>query len=584
MKKIIGLICLFFVLAVGQGFAQTAGEVQKTGRDIEIDKSIRTIIEKEKKPVKIEKPSLPEEPGLEGLPETKTLIKKITITGVNLVPQYKLDEIIAMYQGKELSVREMKEAADRITEAYRQRGFITSRAFLPPQKIEEGVMEIRAVEGVTGSVDISGNRYFKNLLIERTLGLTPGVPFNFTSLQEGLRKMNEHPDRHAKAVLVPGKEPGTTDVKIEVKDSLPLHVAFDYDNFGSRLIDQDRFRTTIMHNNLLGQGDIFSFQYQFGEGENYRLLGARYLYPIGETFTAGFHAFRSKVDLRKEAEDLHSRGKSSLYSIFLNQNIFHTENTDIELNYGFDYNDIFNFQLGDEISRDRLRMLRLGLDIDATDAYGRNIINNDLRFGIPHMFGGLDSVDARASRDGAGGKFIKDELYLMRLHRMPWESVLLWKNHIQISPYILPASEQFQLGGIANVRGYAPAEAVGDEGYSMVWEWSFPFYFIPRDWTIPFLRKAQDPDIDIRGEGQLPSGYKLYDTLRFDLLYDWGHTHLHRPLIGEEKHKTLRSAGFGLRFNLPEHFSCRIDFSWPLDNTPSDNQHMHQWIEISTMF
>jgi hemolysin activation/secretion protein len=566
MKKIFCVCVLFLVFAARQGYAQTAGEVQKTGRDIEMEQSIRSVLEKEKKPVEIEKPALPQEAGLESVSETKTLIKKISVTGVTLVPQYKIDEIIALYQGKELTVREMKEAADRITDAYRQRGFITSRAYLPPQKIEEGIMEVRAVEGVTGTIEITGNRFYKNLMIERNLGLISGVPFNFKTLQEGLRKLNEQPDRHAKAVLVPGKEPGATDVKVEVKDSLPLHVAFDYDNFGSRLIDQDRFRTTLMHNNLLGQGDIFSFQYQLGEGENYRLLGVRYLYPLGETFTAGFHAFRSKVDLRKESEDLHSRGKSSMYSIFLSQNIFHTENTDIELNYAFDYNDIFNFQLGNEISRDRLRMPRLGLGVDITDAYGRSIVNNDLKFGIPDMFAGLDSVDARASRDGAGGKFIKDELYLMRLQKMPWETVLLWKNHIQISPYILPASEQYQIGGIANVRGYPPAEAVGDEGYSMVWEWSFPFYFIPRDIKVPF------------------SGSKLYDAMRFDFLYDWGHTHLHRPSAGEEKHKTLRSTGFGLRFNLPENFSCRIDFSWPLDNMPSDNQRMHQWIEISTLF
>jgi hemolysin activation/secretion protein len=566
MKKIFCICVLLLFFTFREGFAQTSGEIQKTEKDIEMNKAMRSILEREKKPVEIEDSTPPPEPVLEGLPATKTLIKKISVSGVNLVPQYKIDEIIAMFQGKELSVREMKEVADRITDAYRQRGFITSRAYLPPQKIENGIMDIRAVEGVTGSVEITGNKFFNNLLIERNLGLVKGDPFNFKTLQEGLRRVNEHPDRHAKAVLVPGNDPGETDVKVEVKDYLPMHVAFDYDNFGSRLIDRNRFRTTLMHNNFLGHGDIFSFQYQLGEGENYRLLGARYLYPLGDTFTAGFHAFRTKVDLRRESEDLHSRGKSSLYSIFLNQNLFETENTNIELNYGFDYNDIFNFQLGDEISRDRLRMLRLGLDIDVTDIYGRNIVNNDLKFGIPDMFGGLDSVDARASRDGAGGKFIKDELYLMRLQKMPLESVLLWKNHIQISPYILPASEQFQLGGIANVRGYPSAEAVGDEGYSMTWEWSFPFYFIPRDTKVPF------------------SNFKLYDALKFDFIYDWGHTHLHRPLTGEEKHKTLRSAGFGFRFSLPENFSCRIDFAWPLDNMPSDNDRMHQWIEISTIF
>ncbi len=137
---------------------------------------------------------------------------------------------------------------------------------------------------------------------------------------------------------------------------------------------------------------------------------------------------------------------------------------------------------------------------------------------------------------------------------------------MQLSPYILASAEQFQIGGIANVRGYPPAEAVGDRGYSMTWEWSLPPYFIPRDLKVPFSKAM------------------VYDAFRIAMFYDWANTRLRRPTGTEQKDRTLRSAGCGMRFNLPEDFSIRLDFDWPLDNTPSDSNHMHSWFQVSKSF
>jgi hemolysin activation/secretion protein len=152
------------------------------------------------------------------------------------------------------------------------------------------------------------------------------------------------------------------------------------------------------------------------------------------------------------------------------------------------------------------------------------------------------------------------------LQKLPFSSTLLWKNQIQLSPYILSAAEQFQVGGIINVRGYPPAEVVGDEGYAMTWEWSIPPYLISKKIKVPL------------------SQARLYDALRLVTFYDWANTRLRRPIVTEEKNKTLTSAGWGVRFNLPENFSLRAEFAWPLDNTPTDGDHMHTLFQVSKEF
>jgi len=261
MKKGI-IIFLAFGLIAGlslSGLAQTASQVGKTTMDIEKEKELREKIEKkEKKPV-IEK-RLPEPEGLPPEGE-KVLIKTITVTGVTLLAQKEIDEIIAEFQNKEISLREMQKAADLITDSYRIKGYVTSRAYLPPQKIEEGILEIRVVEGITGDIEIKGNQYFKTSLYRKQIRLKKGDPFDYELLRKGLSRINQLADRNAKAVLMPGKEAGSTDILLEVQDRLPIHIGLDWDTFGSRYIEKDRYRVTLTHNNLLGLDDIFSLQY-----------------------------------------------------------------------------------------------------------------------------------------------------------------------------------------------------------------------------------------------------------------------------------------------------------------------------------
>lgn len=567
--KIILLIFILWIASpVMSAFAQPpAQEMSGEERRRELEKQAEELRQKiEKKPeapqVKEELP--PPKPGLES--KEKVLVKQINVIGATLIKEKEINKIIAGLQGKEVTITELQKTADKITDAYRQKGYITSRAYLPPQKIAQGIVEIRILEGLMGNVEVKGNHYFKTRLLRNKITLKKGAPFDYDLLRRNLVKINEHPDRSSRAVLVPGKEAGTTDIVLEVKDRLPLHAGFSVDNFGSRYIKKQRYSTQFTHNNLLGFDDKLTFQYQFAQQGRYMLKNIRYLLPATSKLDLGLYAAFSRVKLDQDFEDADARGKSQLYGLFANVDLIDKENFDLTLNLGFDYKDIINYQNQRATSHDRLRVAKTGFESDLTDNFGRTLFTYEFDYGIPDMWGGLKKQDINASRTGAGGKFVKNNINLLRLQKLPFSSTLLWKNQIQLSPYILSAAEQFQLGGIINVRGYPPAEMVGDEGYSMTWEWSIPPYFVPRKIKVPL------------------SQAKLYDALRFVTFYDWGNVRLRRPIVTEEKNKTLRSAGWGVRFNLPENFSLRAEFAWPLDNTPTDSDHLHTLFQVSKEF
>jgi len=569
-KLFLSITCFLFVFPLAVSLAQPPPGQQMSGetrtRELEQEsKELRKQIDTPKK-----SPAVKEElPGSQAplISEEKVTVKKMDVVGATLIPETEINKITALILGKEITITELQKNVDKITDLYRNKGYITSRAYLPPQKIEQGVIEVRILEGLMGNVEIKGNRYFKTKLLRNMITLKKNSPFNYEALRKDLVKINQNPDRLSKAILMPGKETGTTDILLEVQDKLPIHAGFSWDNFGSRYIDEQRYAVQVTDNNLLGLDDKLTFQYQLAQSSRYFLKNVRYLLPVGQQTEMGFIAAFSRVKLGKEFEDTDARGKSQVYGLFANRSLIDKENFDLTLNLGFDYKNIVNYQFQTVTSHDRLRVAKIGFESDSTDNFGRTLFTYEFDYGIPDMWGGMKAKDINASRSGAGGKFIKNNINLLRLQKMPFSSTLLWKNQIQLSPYILSAAEQYQLGGIINVRGYPPAEVVGDKGYSMSWEWSFPPYLVPKNIGVPFSKA------------------KFYDALRIVTFYDWGNVHLKRPIAGsEQKNKTLRSAGCGLRFNLPEDFSVRLEFAWALDNTPSDSNREHTWVQITKNF
>jgi hemolysin activation/secretion protein len=548
--------------------AQEVGREQAGKSRIDKEKLLRERIEEEKLPPQIEEKLPPV--SLPVSRDEKAFIKNINVTRVTLIDSREISGIIAPFENKELSLAEMQKVVDLITDAYRKKGYVTSRAYLPPQKIAGGALEIMAIEGITGDLEIKGNRFFRSELIKKSISLRKGEPFNYNLLRKSLSRLNEHPDRKIKAVLVPGKDPGSTDIVLEVTDKLPIHPGVSWDNYASRYVRKNRYSATLKHNNLFGFDDIFSLQYETSDANDSHVNSASYILPVTDKTRVGLSMSQSSLELGQEYKDLNARGKSREYNLFAVHELMNNDDLTLRLNTGFRYLDSFNFQSGFETSRDRLRVLKIGLDMDYSDSWlggGRTIFSPETNLGLPDFMGGLEKKDPdHASREGAGGKYIKTTLDFLRLQKLPFSTSLLWKNRVQISPYVLTASEQEQLGGISNVRGYPSGEYVGDQGYTTTFELLLPPYGLPKEIKVPFSKAT------------------FHEAFKLALFYDWGWAQLHRPQPEERKEGTLSGAGIGFRLNLPENFSLRADLAWSLSKKPSDDDNFHPWLSISKEF
>jgi len=84
----------------------------------------------------------------------KVLVKKITVTGNTVISSGELSALARPCEGRELQFSDIRTVAERITHVYRSRGYLTSRAYIPPQDLEGGVVEIRILEGKLGGVKV----------------------------------------------------------------------------------------------------------------------------------------------------------------------------------------------------------------------------------------------------------------------------------------------------------------------------------------------------------------------------------------------------------------------------------------------
>jgi hemolysin activation/secretion protein len=545
------------------GGVERARELQQQSQ------ALQKEVEKPKEVTKATENAPTETPEAANAP--KMLVKKINVVGVTLFPAAKIKAITSPFENKELTLKGIQKIADLITDLYRKKGYITSRAFVPPQKIENGVLEIKVLESKVGKIQVKGNHYFSAHYINSYMTLKKGEAFNYIDLKHDLVNVNEHPDLSVKAVLTPGETPGSTDIILNEKDNLPIHVSIGYDNFLSYYLDRNEYTYTFTDNNLLGHGDILSVQYNRAvESDLYYYYSGRYSYPVTHSLDLGFFYSRSNMLLGRNLLSIDSSGESKMYSLFATQNLIKNENLKVNLNFGFDYKDVDNYLNGDLSSRDYLRIPRVGFDFDMADDFGRTVISDDFNYGVPGIMGGtkgdLDANDTPTSRTGASGSFALDTLNLLRQERLPFDTSLLWKNQLQFSTSKLTETEEFQAGGPANNRGFGPADVVGDAGYAMSWEFAVPPYFIPKYYQLPYFKTS------------------MYNAFRFIGFYDWTNVHSNSVQSGENKNTTLGSAGCGARFNIAENFYARYEIAWPVQDTSSDGKSVHQWLQFTVTF
>jgi len=529
---------------------------------------------KPKPKVKIEKEEEEEVPRAEA--EKKTFIRKIDVVGNIIIPPKIIDKIVLEYENRELTLSDLMELADKITAIYVSKGYLTSQAYVPPQKVEDETAIIEVLEGEYGEFDIEGCRYTRETIVKKRLKKKPGKIFNYTELRKDLMYLNENPDRIVTAAMVPGKSDKTTDFKIRVKDRPPIHAGYEINNTGTKVTGLWRNIYRLEDTGLFLYDDTFLARYIHSENHNLRGVAANYTLPLNE-FGAkfGVSASHFRVNVGHDFEDLLVKSRSTSYSFYLQHPVFDFDWLSGKMDTSLDIKEGRTEAMPDwgqrveRSSRDRLRIVKTGITMEESDEWGRFVMRNELSWQPENFLGSCDNISSTgdasindpdgdgigpgendSSRQNADGSFMKYSFRLSRLNRLPFSSILLLNLEGQATNNLLYGSEQHRIGGTYTVRGYNEGAALGDYGANASAEVRFPFHIIPKDFNI--------------------CGANLRQTVQGVGFVDWGFVHAKTPVTQttapQRNNNTMVGTGFGLRLDFMNCITGRFDIAWPVGN------------------
>ncbi len=460
-------------------------------------------------------------------------VSQIQTNGMTLIKADEITGITAPYLNRPLTESDLKALLGEINQQYRDKGFMTSFAYLPKQPAGGDVLVIAAVEGTLGEITLEGYQAFRPQRIAWHIPQRPGDYLNVTELENTLNTINRNNPYRLKARLSKGKQFGQTHLHLDVLEPSRWQVTPTFDNQGRTFTGLYRWGVDVQNRSLTNRGDALFAKWQGSYGAQSVL--ANYQYPLnryGTAVTAGFGYGRANIDL-DAGNQPKLLGKAFNYSLGVQQplNKRRTLTADAGVNFTHSTFDINSFRLRE----DHILALQQGLTWQQPDKLGQTTLRVVNTVGV----------------DGLGGDdaFWKGQLFANRWLRLPWNTILMVRGQGQISSGPLRPSQQFQLGGLYSVRGYTEGLLIGDRGYNANVEYR---------WPIPFLDRIH-PSLKNKVQGAVFA----------DVGQVWASRGQLGPRFTSSNRTFLASAGVGVRFRATQWVEGFCDLGYGVLNRAS---------------
>jgi hemolysin activation/secretion protein len=172
--------------------------------------------------------------------------------------------VLSNYTGTNVDLPRLRAGLGKVQLRYRELGFPTISVALPQQKITNGLVRVKVIEGKISDIVVTGNRYYSAENIRRALpSLTTNILINTKWFQPELDRANLNQDRQIYPVIAPGLEPGTTELTLKVKDQLPLHGHMAINDYSTPNTPLLRLDTALQYDNLWQRDHQVGLDYNF---------------------------------------------------------------------------------------------------------------------------------------------------------------------------------------------------------------------------------------------------------------------------------------------------------------------------------
>jgi hemolysin activation/secretion protein len=403
-------------------------------------------------------------------------IKEYRVLGSHQLSRTEIEKAVYPFMGPERSPDDVEQARASLEKAFQEKGFQTVSVQIPQQSGKRGIVFLQVVEAKVAHLNVEGSRFFSLDAIKKKVpSLAPGTVPDFNKVSSEILALNQWSDRQVIPTLTPGFEPGTIDVNLKVKDTLPWHGSAEINNRYSPNTVPYRLNLATSYDNLWQRGDSVGGSFQVAPQNSSQALNWNVFYtariPLVDwlRLNLSFAEQNSNVSTLGGAA-VNGAGTTAAFRFLcaLPSEKYFSQS----FSWGIDFKHLAQAVVplnGDPAatkSDSPLNYWPVRLSYNAVWAPKDSItiFDADISFGFRGaMLGSYGNEDEIANlRYNSDGGFSLLKGDLSHTHDLPGGFQFFSKVQGQISPNPLVYSEQFAGGGLDTCRGYLEGTIAGD--------------------------------------------------------------------------------------------------------------------------
>ncbi|MFL0809074.1 MAG: ShlB/FhaC/HecB family hemolysin secretion/activation protein [Agarilytica sp.] len=458
----------------------------------------------------------------------------------------------------------IETVADTITKFYREKGFILAKAYIPEQKVRDGVVTLTLLLGELGDVTVENRKRVREGLIRNVFKHDFDAPVASWRTEENLYLVNDIPGLSAQGFFSPGVQVGDTKLTVNVLEEKWYTGNVRLDNHGSEATSENRAYLDLKIHNPFGIGDeLYIALLQSYNPDASTYWSVRYQAFVGSPrvrLEAGFSTndFVSR-DIRGVSDDLFT-GESEVADIKASYIFKRSRVRNSSMYLG--YMDIATKLDTNNLIEESSKKYSLGYSFDVLNQKKRQLYIGNVSMSNAKV-DSTDAVLGAEGNDGSGSESMANfDFSVLSFVKLPFTNVdtrVVYKGLGQYSGATLSNINQISLSGPGTTRAFGINGFQADDGLYLGVDWFFSF--------------PNFGDIKLFGES-LSRVFKPY------LFADYSFGLLQPPEGSEEGVSTGKLANYGAGLSMDiSSFSASLFGASPIidkvadreDQTPTSN-------------
>ena len=400
-------------------------------------------------------------------------ITTIRIIGNTVFAAALLHDLVKDAEGKELTLEQVGALAERLTDYYHSHNYPLTRAIVPAQTIEGGLVTLEVIEARYGRLVIDNKSPVRDALLSATLApLRANDLIAQDKLDRSLLLLSDIPGINVETSMQAGQTVGTSDLVMNVVPLPMLTGSGAFDNHGSRFTGRDRASASGYLTNPLHQGDVLSATV-LSSGRNMRFGQVSYETLLNGLGTrVGGSASALRYVLGDTLTAIGGHGSANVASLWIKQPLVRSQRHNVYAQLqldGFWLNDLVD--TADTQKNRTLRSTALSLNGDVRDLVPQGLTSWKTSVSAGKLrFLNADAQLADSDSAQTEGSFVKYNVWANHTQTFTARDSLYVALAGQRANANLDQSQKMTVGGPASVRAYDTGALSGDHGVLMTVE------------------------------------------------------------------------------------------------------------------